>query len=59
MKGLMNIKNFDNKFFLWCHVRRLNCEGKKLWTITNKDREIAESLNYDGIKFPVSKKRLL
>ena len=20
-KGLINIKNSDNKFFLWCHIR--------------------------------------
>ena len=25
MKGLINIKNNDNKCFLWCNVRHLNC----------------------------------
>ena len=24
MKGLVNIKNNDNKCFLWCHIRHLN-----------------------------------
>ena len=24
MKGLINIKNNDNKYFLWCHMRHLN-----------------------------------
>ena len=24
MKGLIDIKNNDNKCFLWCHVRHLN-----------------------------------
>ena len=24
MKGLIKIKNSDNKFFLWCHIRHLN-----------------------------------
>ena len=24
MKGLLNIKNSDNKCFLWCHIRHLN-----------------------------------
>ena len=24
MKGLINIKNNDNKCFLWCHIRHLN-----------------------------------
>ena len=56
MKGLINIQNDDNKCFLWCHVKQLNREGKNLWRITKKDREIAESLNYNFIKFPVSKK---
>ena len=23
-KGLVNIKNNDNKCFLWCHIRHLN-----------------------------------
>ena len=33
MKGLINIKNGDNKSFLWCHVRHLNCKGVKLCRI--------------------------
>ena len=56
MKSLINIQNDDNKCFLWCHVRHLNCEGKDLWRINEKDKKIAESLNYDGIELPVSKK---
>ena len=56
MKGLINVKNFDNKCFIWCHVRNLNCDGKNSWRISGKDREIPESLNYSSVKFPVSKK---
>ena len=55
-KGSINIQNNDNKCFLWYYVRHLNCDGIKLSRITKKDREIAKSLNYNGIKFPVSKK---
>ena len=55
-KGLINIQNNDNKCFLWCHVRYLNCEGKNLWRICSKDKKISENLNYGCIKFPVSKK---
>ena len=29
MKGLINIKNTDNKCFLWCHIRHLNLVEKK------------------------------
>ena len=24
MKGFINVKNSDNKCFLWCHIRHLN-----------------------------------
>ena len=56
MKSLINIQNDDNKCFLWCHIRHLNCEGKDLWRINEKHKKIAENLNYDGIERPVSKK---
>ena len=56
MKGLINIQTNDNKCFLWCHVRPLKCTDKNLWRISGKDKKISENLNYDGIKFPVSKK---
>ena len=56
MKGLVNIQNNDNKCVLLCHVRHLNCDGVKLSRITKKDKEIAESLNYSGVEFLVSKK---
>ena len=55
-KGLINIQNNDNKCFLWCLVKQLNCNGIKLSRITKKEKEISESLNYNGVKFPVSKK---
>ena len=37
MKGLINIQNNDNKCFLWCHVRHLNCVDKNQQRITKKD----------------------
>ena len=55
-KGLINIKNDDNKCFLWCHARYLNCVDKNLGRITKKDREFVKKLNYSGVDFPVSKK---
>ena len=45
MRGLINIKNNDNKCFLWCHVRHLNSKDKDSWRISKKDKEIAENLN--------------
>ena len=54
MKGLINIRNDDNKYFLGCHVRHLNLDCVKPSTISKK--EIAESLNYTGVDFAVPKK---
>ena len=45
-------------FVVSCHVRHLNSDSKNLWRIIKKDREIAESLNYSGVNFPVGKKDL-
>ena len=56
MKGLINIQNNDNKCFLWCHVRHLNLDGKKLERIRMIDKETVEKLNYEGVNFLVLKK---
>ena len=52
-KILINIKNNDQKCFLWCHVRHSNPLKEHPGRITRVDKEIANSLNYDGIEFPV------
>ena len=44
---LINIRNNDNKCFLWCHVRHLNLNDAKLKRITK---------NCSSVDFPVSKK---
>ena len=38
MKGLINIKNYDNKCFLWCHTRHLNLIDKNPQGITKEDK---------------------
>ena len=55
-KGLINIQNDDNKFFLWCHVRHINLIDKSPQRITKEDKESVSKLKYAGINFPVSKK---
>ena len=55
-EGLINIKNNDNKCFLWCHVRHINLINKNSERINKKDKILANSLNYDNISFPVSRK---
>ena len=56
MKRQINIKNNENKCFLWCHVRHLNLLKKNSEKITKVDKNMANDLDYEGINFPVSKK---
>ena len=39
MKGLINIKNNDNKCFLWCHIRHLNLIKRHPERITKVDKK--------------------
>ena len=55
-KGLINIKNNDQKCFLWCHVRHISPLKEQPERILKNDREIACNLNYDEIEFPVEEK---
>ena len=55
-KGLINIKNKDDKCFRWCHIRHLNSQEKNPERINKVDKEMINELNYDGIEFPVSQK---
>ena len=55
-KGLINIKNRDNKCFLWCNVRHLNPIDKNSERITKKDEKVASIRDYSDINFPISKK---
>ena len=52
-KGLINIKNNDQKYFLWCHVGDINPLKEHPERITKIDREIACNLNYDRIELPL------
>ena len=55
-KGLINLKNDDNKCFFWCHIRHLNPQAKDPQRIKKSDKQYAINLNYNGIEFPVSTK---
>ena len=56
MEGLSNIKNNDNKCFLWHHIRHLNPLKIHPERITKVDTKMINDLDYEVIKFPVSKK---
>ena len=55
-KRLINIKNKDNKCFLWCHVRHLNLVDNHSIRINKEDRKIADTLDYSDLNFPVPEK---
>ena len=57
-EGLINIKNNDQKCFLWCHVSHINAVKIHPERITWEDKKLANDLNYDGIEFPVREKVL-
>ena len=50
MKGLINSKNNNNKYFLWCHIRHLNPLKIHPERITKADKNMINDLNYEGIK---------
>ena len=53
---MINIRNNDNKCFLWCHVRHLNLKDGHHDRIDKNDKILAITLNYSYVKFPVSLK---
>ena len=55
VNGLINIESNDSKCFLWCHIRHLNLLKINPERITKADKSMLNDLNYEGIKFLVSK----
>ena len=54
--GLINIKNNDQKGFLWCHDRHVNPVKIYPERTTREDKELVNDLNYDRVGFPVQEK---
>ena len=57
-KGLINIKNKDEKCFLWCHVRHINPSKEHPERIKKTDKKLLENLIMMGLSFPCKKKIL-
>ena len=57
-KGLINLKNNDDECFRWCHIRHLNPQNKDPQRIKRSDKAFLQSLDYQGIKFPVTIKQI-
>ena len=49
MKGLINIKNMNNKCFLWCHIRHLNLLKIHTERITKADKNVVNDPDYEGL----------
>ena len=54
-KQLINIKNNNQKCFLWCHIKHINSIKIHPKSITEKNKKLVNDLNYDRIKFPILK----
>ena len=54
--AIINPKNKDNKCFLWCVLRALNLREKNSERIDKKLKEKENTLNMEGIEYPVSLK---
>ena len=49
----MNIRNEDNEWFCWCHIRELNPVNKDVWRTKKSDKKW---FHLEDIEFPVSRK---
>ena len=52
-KVLTKIKNNDQKCFLWCHVRHINCVKIHPERTTGEEKKLANDLDYDRVEFPL------
>ena len=57
-KGLIKIKNIDQKCCLWCHVRHINPVKKHPERITGEDKSLLMILIMTGLSFLCEKKIL-
>ena len=53
-KALINMKNTDNKCFLWCVLRALNPKDKNAERIDKDLKSKENTLNMEGIDYPVN-----
>ena len=50
-KGLITIKNKDQKCFLWCHVKHINPSKEHPERIKQTDKKVVQKPDYNGIEF--------
>ena len=54
-KKLLNVKNSDQKCFLWCHIRHINQVKIHPEKTTQNDKKLINTLDYKGIEVPEAK----
>ena len=57
-KAIINVKNKDNKCFLWCVLRALNPKADNAERVDKELKTKENTLNMEGIEYPVSLKDL-
>ena len=55
-KAIINMKNKDNKCFLWCVLRKLNPKGDNPERVDKELMKKENTLNMEGIEYPVGLK---
>ena len=55
-KAIINMKNKDNKCFMWCVIRKLNPKDDNAERVDKELRKKENTLNMEGIQYPVSLK---
>ena len=53
-KAIINMKNQDDKCFMWCVLRALNLKDRDNERIDNDLKNKVNTLNMEGIQYPVS-----
>ena len=53
MKGLINLRNKNHKYIMWCHVKLTNPTNIHPERINKQDKKIAANLNCSDIVFPL------
>ena len=53
-KAIINMKNQDDKCFMWCVLRALNPKDKNAERVDNDLKNKVDTLNMQGIQYPVS-----
>ena len=53
-KAIINMKNQDDKCFMWCVLRALNPKDKNAERIDNDLKNKVDTLNMEGTQYPVS-----